>query len=447
VATSILKPPDQRVQRHIIRARYWQCLGGWEYRCFLAGTLAVVLHLLDGGVVQRAPGTGVGDHIVSHGLPAALVVLAMLSWPPLGPALRAVVALALGVLATGAGLVTHGTNALAAGMTATDVTGLVMVGGGVLLCGVGVVTTARTMREPARRDLRWFGRRLLVVGAGLAVTYYILVPVLVAVYATHPRQANVARVDLGVSYEDVTFLTSDGLRLVGWFIPSRNGATIIAVPGAGNDRTGVADHAAMLARHGYGVLLFDPRGTGQSEGDPNHFGWHTEKDIRAALTYLRGRPDVDPTRIGALGLSMGAEAVLQAAAQNAAIRAVAAEGAGARNLDDVLLQSGVGKWVGLPQTWLTYTLAGVRSRVAPPPSLKELVPRIAPRPLLVMYASGSQQAGEAQLNAIYYAAAGEPKEVWAIPDAGHTKGLATHPSAYESRVIGFFDRALVGRAE
>ena len=33
----------------------------------------------------------------------------------------------------------------------------------------------------------------------------------------------------------------------------------------------------MLARHGYGVLLFDRRGEGESEGDPNGFGWQGSK--------------------------------------------------------------------------------------------------------------------------------------------------------------------------
>jgi hypothetical protein len=124
-----------------------------------------------------------------------------------------------------------------------------------------------------------------------------------------------------------------------------------------------------------------------------------------------------------------------------------AEGAGARSVDEVLLQPGAAKWIGLPQTWLTYAAAGALSRVAPPPSLEEMTPLIAPRPLLLIYAAGSHQAGEAQLNPIYFEAAGEPKELWVIPDAGHTEGLAAHPDEYEARVIGFFDRALLGRAE
>jgi fermentation-respiration switch protein FrsA (DUF1100 family) len=408
---------------------------------------AAVIHLLDGGFLHNAPGTSAGDHVGTSGLMTALAVVIMLVWPFLWPAARAALALALGALAAGVGAITHGVAAVAEGFSGADVSGVLMVAGGVLLVALGVAITLRTMQRPPRRDLRWAGRRALAVVTGLAVIYYILIPLLIAAWVTHPRQAGVKRIDLGAPYEDVTFTTVDGLKLAGWFIPSRNGATVIALPGANNDRSDVAEHAALLARHGYGVLLFDPRGNGESEGDPNQFGWHTGKDIRAALAFLRGRPDVDPTRIGALGLSMGGEAVLQATAQNAAIRAVVAEGAGARSVDEILLQPGAAKWISLPQTWLTYAAAGALSRVAPPPSLKEMTPLIAPRPLLLIYAAGGQQAGEAQLNPVYFEAAKEPKELWAIPDAGHTEGLATHPVEYETRVIALFDRALLGRTE
>jgi hypothetical protein len=91
---------------------------------------------------------------------------------------------------------------------------------------------------------------------------------------------------LGVAYEDVKFTTSDGLRLKGWYVPSRNGATVIAFPG----RRGPQKHTRMLARHGYGVLLFDRRGEGKSEGDPNSWGWGGGKDIKAAIAATSASP-------------------------------------------------------------------------------------------------------------------------------------------------------------
>ena len=109
--------------------------------------------------------------------------------------------------------------------------------------------------------------------------------------------------ELGAAYDDVEFTTSDGLKLKGWYIPSNNGAAVIAFPG----RSRTQNEAKMLASHGYGVLLFDRRGEGESEGDPNALGWQGERDIHAAVAFLHGRADVDPERIGGLGLSVGGE--------------------------------------------------------------------------------------------------------------------------------------------
>ena len=102
---------------------------------------------------------------------------------------------------------------------------------------------------------------------------------------------------------------------------------MIAFPG----RNGPQKHARMLVRHGYGVLLFDRRGEGESEGDPNAFGWDGERDLRAAVAFLRTRPDVDPERIGGIGLSVGGEMIIQAAAESDGFKAIVSEGrAGSR---------------------------------------------------------------------------------------------------------------------
>ena len=124
----------------------------------------------------------------------------------------------------------------------------------------------------------------------------------------------------------MTFTTSDGLELEGWYVPSRNGAAVMRSPGRG----GPQKHARMLARHGYGVLLFDRRGEGKSDGDPNSWGWGGAKDIKAAIDFLQRRPDVDPGRIGGIGLSVGGEILLETASETDELAAVVAEGAGVR---------------------------------------------------------------------------------------------------------------------
>ena len=97
----------------------------------------------------------------------------------------------------------------------------------------------------------------------------------------------------------------------------------------------------MLARHGYGVLLFDRRGEGRSEGEPNGWGWGGDEDIKAAIAYLRTRSDVDPAKIGGIGLSVGGELMLEAAAETPELAAVVSEGAGARTRGEELDTEGL----------------------------------------------------------------------------------------------------------
>ena len=115
--------------------------------------------------------------------------------------------------------------------------------------------------------------------------------------------------DLRVPYESVMVTTSDSLELAALYVPSKNRAAVILFPGATR-----SDQARMLIRHGYGVLLIDPRGQGRSEGDTVR--WAGDRDLIGGVEYLRTRADVDPGRIGGFGFSVGGEILIEAAAQS-----------------------------------------------------------------------------------------------------------------------------------
>ena len=132
---------------------------------------------------------------------------------------------------------------------------------------------------------------------------------------------------MGFAYEDVEMRTADGVRLVGWYMPSSNGASVVLRAGAGSVRTDVLDHAAVLARGGYGVLMLEARGHGGSGGNANRWGWYGNLDIGAGISFLRSREDVVDDRIGVVGISMGGEEAIGAAGSDQRIRAVVAEGA------------------------------------------------------------------------------------------------------------------------
>jgi len=80
------------------------------------------------------------------------------------------------------------------------------------------------------------------------------------------------------------------------------------------------------------------RGYGTSESDPNAFGWGCTRDIDTGIARLQTRSDAQSDRIGGLGLSVGGEQMIEAAAGGPALRAVVAEGAGERSVKESLIR-------------------------------------------------------------------------------------------------------------
>jgi hypothetical protein len=399
---------------------------------FRVAIAVLALHLLDDNFVQPQPGTAAGDHLASGLVPLALLGLAAWAYPRLRGGWQGALGLALGVLGIVAG-VPGFYYAREVGPSGADFTGLLCLPAGVLLIGLGALTLWQTRQTTG--TLWWrYPRRALIAGAG-ALAAVVLAMVGLGYATTHIGRAVVPANHLGVAYENVSFTTGDGLVLKGWYIPSRNRAAVIAFPG----RAGAQRQARMLARHGYGVLLFDRRGEGESEGDPNSWGWGGDADVKAAIAYLQRRSDVDPDRIGGIGLSVGGEMMLETAADTDQLAAVVSEGAGARTFSE---EQGNGAR-GLDKVLGTLAAASKTASIAlfsnqtPPESLKDLSARIE-QPALLIIAPNSGYGEE--LSRDYARAAGA--SLWEIPESGHVGGIRARPAEYERRVIGFFDEAL-----
>jgi poly(3-hydroxybutyrate) depolymerase len=405
------------------------------YTVFAAGVVATVLHAVDDAFLQPQPGTSPLDHL-SIGL-VALAVGAVSLWAyrRVRPGTRALLALTWSLTALVSGVEAlyysqHG------GMSGDDYSGLVAMASAPLLAGLGVVTLWKSRRLNDRLWRRYTRRSLkAVLWVALAALW--VTPFAIAYIGGHVSRSSVPpAAALGTAHEDITLRTSDGLRLEGWYVPSRNGAAVIVFPG----RKGPLTRARMLARHGFGVLLFDRRGESHSEGDPDSWGWDFNKDIGAGIDFLKHRSDVDPHRIAGIGLSVGGEMMLQTASERTDLAAVVAEGAGARTaseeVDDV---DGAQKIL----TGLSYGMRDLTNIVVqgrrPPENLKRLVPKIAPRPVFFIHA-GPRDVGA--LGPDYYRAAHAPKQIWEAR-GGHTQAFATEPREYERRVVSFLRGALL----
>jgi hypothetical protein len=404
----------------------------------LSAVVLVGLHVADDSFIHPEPGTTALDH-----LPGGLIVLAAVGAAAVGyrrgrAGVRATIAIVTGIFSLLIGATSAGYQTITVGASGDDYTGLLLLPGGLALIGIGVTTLWRSRRLDDSRRRRYTRRGLIAVGAA-AVANFVLAPLGFGYVITHVMRQTVPEATLGAAHEDVSFRTSDGLELQGWYVPSKNGAAVIAFPG----RSGPRAHTRMLVRHGYGVLLFDRRGEGESEGDSNLLGWGGDQDIKAAIDYLQTRPDVDPGRIGGIGLSVGGELMLETAAETDELAAVVSEGAGTRMYSEQFEEfHGWRKLLNAPQAVMMSAGTALFSSTAPPPNLTDVAPEIG-QPLFVIWAPNGGNIEH--MSKEYYALAQGPKRIWEMPTAKHVGGIYDQPAEYERRVVGFFDDALLGR--
>jgi alpha-beta hydrolase superfamily lysophospholipase len=307
-------------------------------------------------------------------------------------------------------------------------------------------------------------RKWLKTIALVAVPFVLLLvagkPVLRSYLLAHPpeRIVELDEAQAGDPVERVTFASTDGIELAGWFVsatdPARGGgATIVA--SHGSHATG-PDHypgIAFLRDAGYNLFVFDHRAHGQSGGEFTTLGPLEVRDLRGAVAYLAARPDVDPDKIGAIGCSMGAAIVIAGAAEDASIRAVVAEGIYA-DMDELWTRFGYrGLRVpsGHPLAWVHWSWGGLMRAATwlwtgyPVWTFKpvEVVGGISPRPVLLIHGEHDNGATTVADALRLYEAAGEPKELWIVPGAGHSNAHVLVSEEYEERVRGFFDEVLL----
>lgn len=309
------------------------------------------------------------------------------------------------------------------------------VGGGVL-----AAWSAWRLLSGVRR--RWWLLAVpwLVVSAYLAL--WTVGQAVAASFPAHPPLGSRTPADLGLASRNVRLQTSDGVTLAAWWVPSRNRAAVVVSHGAGSTRTAVLDEAAVLAEEGYGVLLFDARGHGESGGRGMDFGWYGELDTAAAVDFLSAQPEIE--HIGLLGLSMGGESAIGAAGADPRVEAVVAEGATSRVAEDkaYLDEYGVRGRIQQGVDRVTFGLAGLLTPAPSPKPLAESVRAASATPFLLVTA-GDVETERLAADHLREAAP-DAVTVWTVPGAGHVQGLQTDPDAWARQVLGFLDGELGG---
>jgi fermentation-respiration switch protein FrsA (DUF1100 family) len=249
--------------------------------------------------------------------------------------------------------------------------------------------------------------------------------------------------DYGLTHEDVSFQSRDGLTLGGWFIPAKpaRGTVIFCHGYAGSMDPDVA-YVPWFNEAGFNALMFDFRAHSRSEGDRVSLGYFERLDLLGAIDYLHSR---GITEVGVMGFSMGGAVGLATAAQTEAIRAVISDGGFARLESAVVgwgLARGWPRWLALPIAKLIITATGWRLgvRLSDADPIR-WVARIAPRAVFFIHGDQDPFVPVADVEALY-AKSGEPKALWRVAEARHRRVDRVRPAEYQERVIDFFGQHL-----
>jgi pimeloyl-ACP methyl ester carboxylesterase len=303
-----------------------------------------------------------------------------------------------------------------------------------------------------RLVLRALGALLLLVLLLIAVGPFFMAPGARLAIVGSPA-------DVGLRYESVSFPPDDrAITLRAWWMPAETAkAAIILVHGGGDDNRAQPHSDGLhlmrdLVGHGYSVLALDLRNYGESDGtrDGITFGELEASDVVGAIDYLARRQR--GLRFGALGMSMGGETVLYAAAEDARLEAVVTDGtfAEARTIaaNFAHAASGLPAAILPPFLWSAEHLHGIplgRGRAI------DLGPRLASRRVLLIHNAGDpivpvddcRRLATAIPGAETWISPAPPREhpLWAEqgPWGMHTQSYKLAPAEYVERVSRFFD--------
>jgi len=239
--------------------------------------------------------------------------------------------------------------------------------------------------------------------------------------------------DTPLGTEDVWFESADGTRLHAWFMPAIGidpatpGPAILHAHGnAGN----IASHdsfSRFLTLHGFHVLLFDYRRYGRSD-DTGPLRRHALlADTEAALVALQARPDVDASRIGVYGVSLGGVFALHAAADDPDVRAVATV-------------SAFSTWGGIASDVLP-VIGPILLRGGLEPA--DAAARLGDRPYLILHGlkDGIINPRHAERLADAARHAGVETEIWTDPRGDHNSMIQTNADARRT-LAAFFTKHL-----
>ncbi len=247
-------------------------------------------------------------------------------------------------------------------------------------------------------------------------------------FPTHDEPAT--PIAWGFKFETVSFKSTDGTLLHGWFIPAKGpkskGTVVFSHGNAGS----IGHHLGFvmwLAEADYNVLTYDYRGFGKSAGSVDRRGM--VDDVKAAFAYVCKRPDVDSLRLVSYGHSLGGAKSVTALAEAPVkgLRAVVIDGAFASYQ---AMARVVGGQLGASL---------VTDELAP----KDFVGKLSPVPLLVVHGTRDEVVPVSHGRQLFETAH-QPKTLFEVKSGRHGDSLARDHGAFRKRMLTWLAHALDG---
>ena len=242
--------------------------------------------------------------------------------------------------------------------------------------------------------------------------------------------------EVGSVFEEVTFKSTDGISLAGWWIPAPDSdRAIIQLHGHGGSMDPDIQYLLAWNAAGFNVLMFDLRAHGRSQGCISTFGYLERHDVQGAIQFLKEEKGIK--RMALVGFSLGGIVAILSAPRCPEVVAVVEDGAPAR-LKSALTVWGIEHhlpfWAAKSLPWMAILGASLRVgvhlfRYEP----VRWIEKISPRPLMIIHGELDQYCPDFE----DLLSAAMPTEVWRLPNVGHVQASQIFPEEYGIRVVSF----------
>jgi len=306
---------------------------------------------------------------------------------------------------------------------------------------------------------------LLACAASLATAYYWAVfhyrskflEQIVRIFEERPLFV-IPRGTPNAEAEEVAFVTPAGFRLRGCYLRGlgeRRGVILFGLE-FGSNRWSSVQYCEKLRDAGYDVFAYEPRNQGESDRDASYdpLQWITDRDLddaRAAVAYLKSRPDADSRGLGIFGISKGGGLAMLLAAEDPSIRCVVTDGAYDTYLTMVPYMR---RWVSIysPRKTLQAIspdclygdigMGGINA-VARRRNVRYLWVGSAARrvavPVFMIHGEADTYIKPGMAKALFRRVRTPEKQLWMVPKAKHNQAPHIAPLEYHKRLVDFFD--------